>query len=128
MATNYFITLAKGSCNKTVISLGSAQVMCVTTPQRFMGKIVAVPHFNRDTVEFASRETDESNPGIKTCTSSFSEKHYGRERFGEFSRSHSGLRCLLLASQDNFKKFIAIRRRSCDLADFERRLISCFSY
>ena len=35
-------------------------------PQRFMGEIVAVPHFNRDTVEFASRERDESNPGIKT--------------------------------------------------------------
>ena len=67
-------------------------------PQRFMGKIVAVPHFNRDTVEFASRERDESNPGIKTCTASFSEKHNGRERFGEFSRSHNGLRCLLLAS------------------------------
>ena len=25
-------------------------------PQRFMGKTVYVPHFNRDTVEFASRE------------------------------------------------------------------------
>ena len=35
-------------------------------PQRFMGKTVAAPHFNRDTVEFASRERDESNPGIKT--------------------------------------------------------------
>ena len=35
-------------------------------PQRFMGKTVAVPHFNRDKVEFASRERDESNPGIKT--------------------------------------------------------------
>ena len=34
-------------------------------PQRFMSKTVAVPHFNRDTVEFASRERDESNPGIK---------------------------------------------------------------
>ena len=29
---------------------------------------------------------------------SFSEKHYGGERFGEFSRSHIGLRSLLLAS------------------------------
>ena len=77
-------------------------------PQRFMGKTVTVPHFNRDMVEFASRKRDESNTGIKTCTASFSEKHYGRERFGEFSRSHSGLRCLLLASQDNFNKFIAI--------------------
>ena len=35
-------------------------------PQRFMGKTVTVPHFNRDTVEFASRGRDESNPGIKT--------------------------------------------------------------
>ena len=35
-------------------------------PQRFMGKKVTVPHFNRDTVEFASRKRDESNPGIKT--------------------------------------------------------------
>ena len=35
-------------------------------PQRFMGKTVYVPHFNRDTVEFTSRERDESKPGIKT--------------------------------------------------------------
>ena len=35
-------------------------------PQRFISKIVVVLHFNRDTVEFASRERDESNPGIKT--------------------------------------------------------------
>ena len=27
---------------------------------------LAEPHFNRDTVEFASRERNESNPGIKT--------------------------------------------------------------
>ena len=80
-------------------------------PQRFMGKTVYVPHFNRDTVEFASRERDESKPGIKNTPSS-SEKHYGGERFGEFSGSHIGLRCLLLVSQGNFNKFIAIRRRS----------------
>ena len=35
-------------------------------PQRVMGKTVYVPHFNRDTVKFASREKDESKPGIKT--------------------------------------------------------------
>ena len=35
-------------------------------PQRFMGKTVYVPHFNRDAVEFASRERDESDPRIKT--------------------------------------------------------------
>ena len=35
-------------------------------PQRFMGKTLYVLHFNRDTVEFASRVKDESKPGIKT--------------------------------------------------------------
>ena len=30
-----------------------------------MGKTVYVPHFNRDTVEFASREREKSKPGIK---------------------------------------------------------------
>ena len=34
-------------------------------PQTFMGKTVYVPYFNRDTVEFASRERDGSKPGIK---------------------------------------------------------------
>ena len=34
-------------------------------PQRFMGKIVNVPHFNRDTVEKASRERDVPKSGIK---------------------------------------------------------------
>ena len=80
-------------------------------PQRFMGKTVYVPHFNRDTVEFASRERDKSKSRIKTLLPS-SEKRYGGERFGEFSGTHTGLRCLLLASQGNFNKFIAIRRRS----------------
>ena len=31
-----------------------------------MGKTVTVPHFNRDTVEFASGKRDKSNRGIKT--------------------------------------------------------------
>ena len=35
-------------------------------PQRFFGKTVRVPHFNSDTVEYPSRERDESKPGIKT--------------------------------------------------------------
>ena len=35
-------------------------------PQRFMDKTVNVPHFNRETVEYASRERDGSKPGIKT--------------------------------------------------------------
>ena len=34
-------------------------------PQRFLGKTVYGPHFNRDTVEFASRERDGSKSGIK---------------------------------------------------------------
>ena len=58
-------------------------------PQRFMGKTVALSHFNRDTIEFASRERYESNPGIKTLLpflKSITEE------------SDSGLRCLLLAS------------------------------
>ena len=38
-------------------------------PQRFMGKTVYVPYFNRDTVEFVSRERDKSKPGIKTLLS-----------------------------------------------------------
>ena len=31
-----------------------------------MGKTVYVPHFNRDTVEFASCEREKSKPGIET--------------------------------------------------------------
>ena len=46
-----------------------------------MGKTVYVPHFNRDTVECASRERDKSNPGIKTKLSFVKNK---RERFREF--------------------------------------------
>ena len=34
--------------------------------QRFMGKTVYVPYFNRDTVEFASREREKSKTWIKT--------------------------------------------------------------
>ena len=34
-------------------------------PQKFMGKTVYAPHFNRDTVEFTSGERDGSKPGIK---------------------------------------------------------------
>ena len=30
-----------------------------------MGKTVSLPHFNRDTVEFASRQRDGSKPGIR---------------------------------------------------------------
>ena len=56
-----------------------------------MGKTIYVPHFNHDTVEFASRERDHER-WIKTRNqnaASFSEKHYGGERFEEFSRSET---------------------------------------
>ena len=67
-------------------------------PQSFMSKTDYVPLFNRDTFEYAPRERDESNSRDLKNTASFCKKHYGRERFGEFSRSQSGFRCLLFAS------------------------------
>ena len=76
-----------------------------------MSKTFYVPHFNRDTIEYASRERDKSKTRDQN-TASFSEKHLGRERFGEFSRSHSGLRCLLFASKAISITIAAIRRRS----------------
>ena len=39
---------------------------CASRPTKFMGKTVTVPHFNSDTVEFASRKRDESNQRIQT--------------------------------------------------------------
>ena len=39
---------------------------CASRPTKVHGTFVTVPHFNRDTVEFASRKRNESNPGIKT--------------------------------------------------------------
>ena len=46
-------------------------------PQRFMRKTVNVPHFNRDTVKYASRERDNQNAKSKYCFlfNSFSEKY-----------------------------------------------------
>ena len=41
------------------------QAVCVTTHNSSWVKLF-VPHFNRDTVEFVSRERDKSKPGIKT--------------------------------------------------------------
>ena len=46
--------------------LDSWQAVCVTTNKGPWVKLLTEPHFNRDTVEFASRERNESNPGIKT--------------------------------------------------------------
>ena len=50
-------------CKKVSSAIGAPG--CVShDPQRFMGKTVYVPHFDRDTVEFASRERDGSKPAI----------------------------------------------------------------
>ena len=87
------------------------QAVCVTTHKGSWVKLLLclISIVTRSSSHLV-REMNQTQ-GSKHCF------HYGRERFGEFSRSHSGLRCLLLASQDNVNKFIAIRRRSCDLAD-----------
>ena len=67
-------------------------------PQRFMGKTVYVPHFNLDAVEFASRERDESNPGIKTLLPFLKTKNKKNTADRDLENYHTGLRCLLLAS------------------------------
>ena len=54
-------------------------------PQRYMRKTVNVPHFNPDTVEYAPRERDDRIKTRDQNTASFSEKHYGRERFGQLN-------------------------------------------
>ena len=62
------------------------------------GKTVVVPHFNCDTVEFASRERDESNPGIKTLLpflKNITEEN-DLENFQDLMVALD--RCLLLAS------------------------------
>ena len=54
--------LVYGDLGLTYHALGD-QAVCVTTHK---GSWVHVLHFNRDTIEYASRERDESKPGIKT--------------------------------------------------------------
>ena len=76
-------------------------------PQRFMGKTVYVPHFNRDTVEFASRERDGSKPGIKVLLPFL--KNITEESDLE---NFQDLILALYACYGNFHKFITIRRRS----------------
>ena len=79
------------------------QAVCVTTHKGSWVKLLLclISIVTRSSSHFVKREMNQTR-GSKHCF------HYRRERFGEFSRSHSGLRCLLLASQDNFNKFIAI--------------------
>ena len=71
-------------------------------------------------------ERDKSNPGIKTPLPflSFSEKHYGRERLGGFSRSHNACYWLHKAISMSLSWFGDDRRsilsilRSCFSEDF----------
>ena len=106
------------------IVLYCLQAVCVTThkgswAKLFMCLISIVTRSSSHLVREIKIKIRDQN------TASFSEKHYGGERFGEFSGSHTGLRCLLLASQGNFNKFIAIRRQSKPVRFYAA--ISCFS-
>ena len=88
-------------------------------PQRFMGKTVTVPHFNRDTVEFASRKRNESNPGIKTLLP-FRKNITEESDFENFQD-------LTVALDACYWLHKAISRSLSRFGDdFERRLISCF--
>ena len=66
MATNYFITLAKGSCNKTVISLGSAQAVCVMTHKGLWVKLLLCP---------ISIVTRSSSHGVREMNQTQGSKH-----------------------------------------------------
>ena len=90
-------------------------------PQRFMGKTAHVPHFNRDTVEFASGESDGSKLGIKILL-------YFLKTITEESDLEN-FQDLILALDACYwlQKVISISLsqfgdgRRCDLADFRRR-------
>ena len=87
-----------------------------------MGKIVTVPHFNRDTVGFASRERDESNPGIKKLLPPFLKnitKESDLEYFQDLIVALDARYWLHKAISINLSRFGDDRR--CDLADFKRR-------
>ena len=91
-------------------------------PQRFMGKTVAVPHFNRDTVEFASRERDESNPGIKTLLPFLKKnitEEFELENFQDFILVLDACYWLHKAISISLSRFGDDRR--CDLANFKRQ-------
>ena len=88
-----------------------------------MGETVYGPHFNRNTVEFASRESferDESKPGIKTLLP-FLKNIMEESDLGNFQD-------LIVAFDACYwlNKAISISlsrfgdNRSCDLADFKR--------
>ena len=89
-------------------------------PQRFMGKTVTVPHFNRETVEFASRESDESNPGIKTLLPFLKNitEESDLENFQDLTVALDACYWLNKAISISLSRFGDNRR--CDLADFKR--------
>ena len=90
-------------------------------PQRFMGKTVYVPYFNRDTVEFASRERDGSKPGIKILLpflKNFREES-DLENFQELILALDACYWLHNVISISLSRFGDDRR--CDLADFRRR-------
>ena len=88
-------------------------------PQRFMGK--TVPYFNRDTVEFASRERDGSKPVIKILLpflKNFTEES-DLEDFQELILALDACYWLHNVISISLSRFGDDRR--CDLADFRRR-------
>ena len=90
-------------------------------PQRFMGKTVYVPYFNRDTVEFASRERDRSKPGIKILLpflKNFTEES-DLENFQDLILALDACYWLHKVISISLSRFGDHRR--CDLADFRRR-------
>ena len=90
-------------------------------PQRFMGKTVYVPYFNRDTVEFASRERDGSKPEIKILLpflKNFTEES-DLENFQDLILALDACYWLHKVISISLSRFGDDRR--CDLADFRRR-------
>ena len=112
-----FLVLAEGRSREKNFrfSRGSLSGGARHDPQRCMGKTVTVPHFNRDTVESASRKRNESNPGIKKLLP-FPKNIREESDFENFQ----DLIVALDACYWLHKTIFVIRRRTCDLADFER--------
>ena len=79
-----------------------------------------MPHFNRETVEFASRESDESNPGIKTLLPFLKNITEERdlENFQDLTVALDACYWLNKAISISLSRFGD--NRSCDLADFKR--------
>ena len=82
-----------------------------------MGKTVTVPHFNLDTVEFASRKGNESNPGIKTLLPFLKNitEESNLENFQDLIVALDACYWLHKTISISLSRFD--RRRSCDLVD-----------